>query len=808
MRLLKITTFFTFLILSVFESKAQRFETTNSYNIHRQIKQLNNLTHILYLAAHPDDENTGLLSYFVHEKNYRTSYLSLTRGEGGQNLIGNELGTGLGLIRNYELLAARNLDGASQLFSSTIDFGFSKNPEETLEIWDKDKIVKEVQDIIQTLRPDVIICRFPTTGEGGHGHHTASALIAIEAYNNTLKDPAAFHPQRVLFNSFRFGDRNTIKDHHYQIVTQQYNPGLGLSYGQLAGISRSIHRSQGVGTPQRIGLVNEYFELLAGSAPQHHDLVNLDVSWNRIKHPEVTAMINSILKNFDFNQPAHSIPELISLRKYIKTKVKDTYWKNEKLKELDEIILQCSGLMIELLSEVPESPAGAEIKLKTSIVARGNSLKIKNIIFNNESLANNIQLGEDTIFTQSNNISIDKNTEITQPFWLKEQSHNSHYSYDNTHLLENKVTNAPSVKIILDIHNEDFELNLPICYKYLHPLRGDVIELFRVTPDVVINPLQEILFVKNDNKNIIELKVKSYISTPEILIELFNDNNELIHSAKLNNLTPLKDSVITLDLNPNANYGESIHVIASIGGQKYSLSKHDIKYDHLPELVYYTPAKIKSIKPRWKVPQQKIAYIHGAGDNIPNTLKNIGLNVDVLPTTALTQSNLLNNYSTIILGIRAYNTIEGMNTYMDFLLKYVQEGGRLIVQYNTSNNLLTNNLGPYPFKISRDRVTEENSKVTILNPSDPILNHPYKISDEDFNGWIQERGLYFPTDIDSRYNVVFKMNDKGEKPSETSLMYTKYGKGIFIYTGISFFRQIPAGHSGAIKLFFNCLELK
>lgn len=786
---------------------SQRLEPTNSYDIHRQLKQLNNLSHILYLAAHPDDENTRLLSYFVHEKNIKTSYLSLTRGEGGQNLIGEELGTGLGLIRNYELLAARQLDGALQLFSSTVDFGFSKNPEESLDIWNKNQIIKETEDIIQAIKPDIIICRFPTTGEGGHGHHTASAMIAIEAYNNTTANPTAFHPQRVVFNAFRFGNRNTIKDGQFKIETQQYQPGLGLSYGQLAGISRSIHRSQGVGTPQNIGVDHEYFELLAGN-PIEDDLIGIDISWNRVGHPEISKMIENVISNFDFTSPRNSIPALIQIRQYIKANVKDDYWKKEKLKDLDNIIIHCAGILIEALSEVPETSRDAQINIKLNAIARTNNVKISKIAWENKILSADINLQNDYLSTQNLQVFIGKNHPITQPFWLEKESNNSHYVYDKKNLLENSINNPAKLDVGITISGEEFNFKLPIAYKYLHPLRGDVIELMRITPDIVINPLQDVLFIKKNGQNSFSLKLKAYASFKDINLSIKNDAGDLIHSQTLRNVTPLKDTVINIILEKNANIQQNIFITASTGDQTFEYAQNYIKYDHLPELIYYTKARIKTVNPQWNIPQQKIAYIHGAGDNIPMTLKNMGLNIEVLPESSLTQSEVLNSYSTIILGIRAYNTLAQMDTYMDFLLKYVHNGGRLIVQYNTSNNLFTQNLGPYPFKISRDRVTEENARVSILENNDPLLNHPHKLTPEDFNGWIQERGLYFPSDVDNRYKLILSMHDKGEVPLNTSIMYAPYGKGVFIYTGLSFFRQIPAGQVGAIKLFLNCIELK
>jgi len=787
---------------------AQRIHPNNSYDIFRQIKQLNHLTHILYLAAHPDDENTRLLAYFVHEKNYKTSYLSLTRGEGGQNLIGQELGLGLGLIRNYELNAARDIDGASQLFSSTIDFGFSKTPEETFTFWDKEKIIKETRDIIQLIKPDVIICRFPTTGEGGHGQHTASAIIGLEAFNRTIQDKNAFHPQRILFNAFKFGNRSTIKDGQFHIDIQQYQPGLGLSTGQLSGISRSIHRSQGVGTPQIVGIEKEYFEVMAGEAIIH-DLIDRDISWNRVQAPQITALVDKIIQDYDFTAPYKSIPALIQLKKVIEKDVKDTFWKEEKIKDIDNLLIHCSGLMLEALSAIPETTPESNLSIKLNAIARSPQISIQDIQWNNASLMTSIALTNDELFTTHISLKIPAEQPITQPFWLSSAHLNSHYQYEFQHALDNRIVNYPELNVVVNIQGEILTIPLPLSYKYLHPLRGDVIEFLRVTPPVVINPIQDVLFLKPQQDNTLDIKLKYYQSYSNMNLLILNqEQSKVLHQIPLPAITPLKDTIIQVTIPKNIQLPSTIICAVKSQDDTYTAAQHYIKYDHIPELVYYTPAQVKIVHPEWHIPQQRIAYIHGAGDKIPETLKNIGLNVDVLPAATLNQSKVLATYNTIILGIRAYNTLEDMPTYMDQLLQYVHQGGRVIVQYNTSNNLLTQVLGPYPFTISRDRVTEENATVTFINPHDPILNTPHRITAQDFDGWVQERGLYFPTDIDTHYNLVLQMHDTGEAPLNSALMYTRYGKGIFVYTGLSFFRQIPVGHTGAIKLLINCIELK
>src|SRR6202012_2711831 len=320
MKQLRLTLLFLFVFSYVF---SQSNPPQDLGTIEQSFKKLNVLGSVLYVAAHPDDENTRLLAYLAAEKHYRTGYLALTRGDGGQNLIGDEQSEVLGLIRTQELLAARRVDGAEQFFTRANDFGFSKGPDETLKIWDKEKVLGDVVWVIRNFRPDVIICRFPTTGEGGHGHHTSSAILAQEAFT-AAADPKRFPEQlkyvqpwqakRLLWNTFSFGTVNTTAPDQFKINVGVYNPILGEGYGEMAAESRSNHKTQGFGSARQRGDAYEYFKTILGDAPKEDLMDGINTSWARVKGAEdIGTEAEKIRKDFEIDHPEKSVPALIKL---------------------------------------------------------------------------------------------------------------------------------------------------------------------------------------------------------------------------------------------------------------------------------------------------------------------------------------------------------------------------------------------------------------------------------------------------------------------------------------------------------------
>lgn len=784
---------------------AQQVRPLSSPQIFQKLQQLNVLGTVMYIAAHPDDENTRLLSYLVHHDHIRTVYFSLTRGDGGQNILGTEQGAALGLIRTHELMEARKIDGAEQAFSPVIDFGFTKSPEETFEFWDKKKLVQNVVDAIQKFKPDVLICRFPTTGEGGHGQHTASAIVAGEAYQyiqdyNKSNKKQLFLPKRLLFNSFKFGSVSTIKPSQFKMDINQYDPLLGEGYGEMAGKSRSVHKSQGAGTPQSVGVSEEYFQFLAGEKMKSSLYDDIDLSWNRVGDKDLEAKISKVMQSFNFENPSLSIPELIKIKEEINL-IKNDFWRDQKIKEINKIILSCAGIMVEVLSKQPQATIGEQLNLSARVIAR-SSIPVELKGFGVQKLQSDSLYDISTTYKIQNTEK--HKVEYTQPYWLVNVPVHNAYQYDSSYAGVPEQENDISYLLDFKILDQDFKINAPISYKYLSPTRGDVVERIRVVPEVSVEPLADLIILDKNKTNIVKVKIKATVDVPEIKVYCNASNSE----TTIPSLKEGQERIVEFDLSKNANnkQSDSIKFYAKIGDKVFDKTQHLIQYEHIPELQYFTDASVKAIDKDWKCTATKIGYIEGVGDLVDDILKLSGLDVKTISEAEVNNQSILKQYDAIVIGIRALNTKPYLATTMKNLMTYVQNGGTLIVQYNTNTRLVTDDIGPYPITLSRDRVTEENAKVSFTYPQSKLLNYPNKITLSDFDNWVQERGLYFPSKWDKKYNTLLSMHDKNESPLESAILYTDYGKGKFIYTSLAFFRQLPAGSVGAIKLMMNMLS--
>ncbi len=805
------------LLFSSFTIFAQQYRSLPSAEIYRKLQQLNVLGTVMYVAAHPDDENTRLISYLVHHDHVRTIYLSLTRGDGGQNILGNEQGSALGLIRTHELMEARKIDGAEQLFTPVIDFGFTKSPDETFKFWNAKPLTNAVKEAFQQYKPDVIICRFPTTGEGGHGQHTVSAIVAETAYRELRQAQAnkkdVWVPTRLLFNAFRFGDRNTTSEDQFKIPINQYDPLLGEGYGEMAGRSRSVHKSQGAGTPQSVGISNEYFKLIEGKPAVTSLYDDIDVSWSRVGRKEIGDHIQAIINNFDFKDPSKSLAELIKIKKEIRS-VKDDFWRTQKLKELDEIVVSCAGVMMEALADRQEAVAGAALPLTLNAVARSASVPviINNIAFPallEKGNTKTIALSNDSVQKLNFEIKLNNDEPLTEPYWLHYQSSVGMYHYDSVYGGLPETPNALSVNVNLKIGDENFPAAVPISYKRLDPVKGDVVQALRIVPAVSVSPVHSLFIFEPGKERQVWVRLKTFKDLPDAKLNV-KYSDKVIASFPLGNLRNDIDTLCSFSV-PTTTFdhaGDDSHILLSVvaDGKEYNQDMHLIQYPHLPDLQYFTGAWMKVVKKDWNVAVKKVGYIEGAGDYVDAILMLAGLQVDRIPENALNNVANLSQYDAIVLGVRALNTRKQIDAWMPVLMQYVSNGGTLLVQYNTNQNLLTSQYGPYPFTITRNRVTEEDAKVSFTDPQARLLHYPNEITEKDFEHWVQERGLYFPSNYDKQYKTLFSMHDTGEGPLEGAVIYTPYGKGQYIYSALAFFRQLPAGNTGAIRLMMNLLS--
>jgi len=800
-------------ILSASIVKAQHPQW-NAAEIKLNLEKLNVLGSVLYFAAHPDDENTRLIAWLAQEKKYRTGYLSLTRGDGGQNLIGTEQGIELGLIRTQELLAARKIDKGEQFFSSAYDFGFSKTPEETFEFWDKRRVLSEAVWVIRKFRPDVIITRFPPDPRGGHGHHQASAILAHEAFK-AAADPTQFPEQlqfvspwqakRLLWNTANFGGQNNTREDQLKIDIGDYNSLLGASYGEIAAQSRSSHKSQGFGSAGQRGSSIEYFDYVDGSPAEKTLLDGVDTSWKRIQNSaKVQSLIDHINQTYQVDKPELVIPELIQLHKALE-QITDDYWRKEKKREVEQLILACGGIWFESIAKNPSYALGDQMKVDHSIIVRRPNVTVELIQMNGHDMRETLKtnrLQKDSVLLYANS--------TTQPYWLTEAHSKGKFNISDFNLTgypENP--NAPQLSFGLRINGENMTFNQPIQYKYTDPVRGEIYNPIVILPQLSAKSSSPLALTQN---------------AAAVKVNLTFHKNGLEQTGTFNILSNVPHgwevSPASFDLSFDKGGSTATKEItikpldrsnSSIDTLSFQLAKKEhlkeikaIDYPHIPNIVYFPDVAIKMSNISLINNVKTVAYIHGAGDLIPESLAAIGIKVDVLSSEQALKADL-NAYDAVILGVRIFNVNREIAQLQNRLLSYANMGGTVLEQYNVNNGLISKQFGPFPFSIGRNRVTDEMAKVH-FDKNDPIFNYPNKISDADFEHWVQERGLYFAEDIDKRYRTPITIQDPGEPLHNGSLLIAQYGKGKFVYTSLSFFRQLPAGIPGAYRLFVNLLS--
>jgi LmbE family N-acetylglucosaminyl deacetylase len=772
----------TLFLLSVISFVPSFYAQKNSTEIYTQLKQMEVLGSVLYIAAHPDDENNAFLPYLTKERYYRTAYLSLTRGDGGQNLIGKEQGIELGLIRTRELLAARMQDGAEQYFSTAYEFGYSKSAKEALAIWDHQKVLSDVVWVIRKFQPDVIITRFPGDARAGHGHHAASSIIAQEAYI-AAADPKQFQEQlkygvqpwkakRILWNTFNFGTVNTTNDNQLKLEVGGYNPIIGKSYGEIGAEARTMHKSQGEGRPRRRGSYFEFFQHLNGDTAKKDFMEGVNTSWARIQAPAIQGNLIKLVNSFNINDPAALVPGLVKLYQQINA-LPNSNWKNYKLDQVQELIKSCAGIYAEATTNQQQVIAGETVKVQFLLNQRSNvnsflqavQLPLKDTLLN-KSLFNNQNVEFSYLF------KIPENKDLTQPYWLNKPKKEGMFVVDDQ-LLIGKSENDPEFEGVVNVEIEKqlFSFKIPVQFKYLDPTKGDVYQPIAVVPAIELKYSKDV-----------------YLVEPGAPIKLIAQTKD--H----------KGNIATKDV---------IYKASELPTELFSIHTKSIAYGHIPTITYIPNESPKIVVLNVKNTSKQVGYIDGAGDKLPEALIELGAQITYLTEADITTEKL-KAFDAIVVGIRAFNMHAYLSDKQAILNDYIASGGNLIVQYIKSNQVGTQNIkmGPYPFTInSGRRVTEENATVTFTLPNHPVLNSPNTITADDFNNWVQERSTYQAENIDPRFQLPLQMNDTGEAPSLGSLLIAPFGKGNFAYVSLALFRQLPAGNPGAYKLFANLISL-
>jgi LmbE family N-acetylglucosaminyl deacetylase len=801
--------------------------------IRQSLERLDSLGSVMMIAAHPDDENTALLAYFSRGLHMRTAYLSLTRGEGGQNLIGTEQGDELGIVRTQELLAARKIDGAEQFFTRAIDFGFSKTPAEVFTKWPREKLLGDVVWNIRRFRPDVIVLRFSGTPRDGHGQHQVSAIIGREAFS-VAADPSRYPEQlqwvqpwqakRLMWNTFAFTaeqqkEEAAIKD-KLMVDLGEYSPELGYSYSEIAGMSRSQHRSQGMGAAEPKGSTKNYLVTIAGDRATKDVFEGINTTWSRLPGgAEIGKILEKARDNFTGRRAETLLPLLVDARSKL-TALKDPL-ATRKLQEIDQTIALISGLWLDAASDKYEATPSSPIKVSITALARvpveatltgvnvtgmtgipALSIAPATLVYNQPSL-------------YSLTVPVPQSEPYSQPYWLIEPKDGAMYRVQDPRLIGNPE-NAPVLEahFRVKIAGAEIEIARPVQHRFIDHVYGEKLRPLAIVPPVGVELPEQALVFGSPTPRKIEVLVKSNIAKASGDLNLDVPQGWHVEPATRRfDLALDEQTTASFTITPpSADAHGNIKAVAAVAGREISSRTEVIQYPHIPVQTLFPPSTAKLVRASIRTLAKNIGYIMGAGDEIPAALRQIDCDVTLISPDDLVRADL-SKYDAIVTGVRAFNTRPDLRANYSRLFDYAQNGGTVIVQYNVleggpfgGNPTLLDHVGPYPIKTSRDRVVDEDVPVTFPNPQNPLLHSPNEITERDFDGWVQERGLYFATEWDPKYESVLESHDPGEQPMPGGMLYTKYGKGVYIFSAYAWFRELPAGVPGAFRIFANMLS--
>ena len=811
----------------------QDFKPKTSSELYHDLQRLNFLGNVLYVAAHPDDENTRLISYLTHKTHANTAYLSLTRGDGGQNLIGTEIRELLGVLRTQELLAARGVDGGQQFFTRANDFGYSKTPGETLQIWNKDTVLADVVRRIRAFKPDVIINRFDHRTPGStHGHHTSSAILSMEAfdlaanptaYPQQLKELELWQPSRIFFNTswWFYGSqekfREASKNGLVSVDVGVYYPSLGRSNNEIASLASSKHLCQGFGRLNGRGEEMEYLELLKGESLEGQDIFQgINTTWTRIPEGDkIQALLLPIEENFDFKNPATHLPKLLKAYSLIQ-QIEDDFWRVQKSKQLKNLIKEIAGLYLAFESNMAYATPGETINATLKLLARNTSLiKVKQVQIKGAKMLSSIV--EKPLEANVNTaialpLEIQESTAFSNPYWLNESPSLGMYEVEDQGLIG--LPESPSAviaEVLLGVGDLQIPFDLPLVYRYAKPDKGELWERFKIVPPISVALSDDVVLFSDQSTKEVVVNVQSFAPNQKGELSLHLPKEWGVEPEVQSFDLPQEGKQVSLKftVSPPKQATENMATVkAWVNEKSYTKNLVSITYDHIPTQRVLVNAASKFVRLDLQKRGELLGYIMGAGDKVPESLEAIGYEVEQIDPSTIT-TDALNKYKAIILGVRALNVVDGLSLKKQELLDYVSQGGILISQYNTANRRGNNEIGiaPFPLTNSSDRVTEENAAVKLLQPNHPVLTFPNKITEKDFEGWVQERGLYFPNRWDKSYTPILEMNDQSETPKQGSLLVAPIGDGYFVYTGLSFFRELPAGVPGAYRLIANMISL-
>jgi len=797
--------------------------------IMRDLYDFQSMGSILYVAAHPDDENNELLAYLARGRHYRTAYLSLNRGDGGQNVLGPQFGEELGLIRTEELLAARRVDGGRQYFTRAVDFGFSKDYLETLKIWDQQEVVEDTVRVIREFRPDVVMTRFSLIPGGTHGHHTASAMLALDAFK-VAGDPNAFpeqireglapwQPERILWNVGGFQASEVGESKTIRMNIGGIDPLSGEPYGKIAARSRSMHKTQGLGnfTGYRgsSGPRNESFVLLAGESVTDDVMDGVDTSWSRVPGgADIGTQIAQVIQQFNPPNPAASVPALLEIKKLLAPLAPDDPVVNEKRALLDHIIQECLGLTVETSVPQAEVVPGEMLKMRLSVSLNSDIVPVRWMAARYPAIktqfAINTKLSTNQPASCVSTEMLPADAPLSQPYWLREDHTPGMFVVDDPALI-GRPENPPvfPVEQVFEVGGQTLVIPDQPLQTTATRKAGDTRRLDVISPVSLKLASDVELFAPGSSHNVMvtvtsaRLDVKGALRLDAPAGWAVSPATQSFHLGAVEDQKTFTFNVIA----PAEPAATNITAEVQIDDKTYDNERVVIDYPHIPLLLLQPPARLKAVCLDMAIRGQNIGYLPGAGDSVAQCLQDMGYQVTLLTGADLTPEHL-KKFDAVVIGIRAFNVRTDLVSHLPALFAFVQDGGNVIEQYNRpGGDLKTDQFTPYSLELSSQRVTDPAAPMTFLAPDHPALNVPNKISSTDFNGWIQERGIYYPDQWDDHITPILACNDAGEAPLKGGLLVAQYGKGYFVYTGLDFFRQLPAGVPGAYRLFANLVSL-
>ncbi|MCX7605173.1 MAG: PIG-L family deacetylase [Bryobacteraceae bacterium] len=800
--------------------------------VKQRLERLRVVGSVLMIAAHPDDENTAFLAWCAQRRHLRTGYLSLTRGEGGQNLIGNEQGELLGVIRTQELLAARRVDGAEQFFTRAIDFGFSKTAAETLAKWGREEVLSDVVWVIRAFRPDVVVLRFSGTPRDGHGHHQASAILGREAFRlagdanafpDQLKRVRPWQPRRLFWNTFSFTRQQEAEaekmPQRLVIDTGEYNALLGMSYGEIAGLSRSQHRSQGMGSPERRGAAPNYLVLYDGEPAQQDMFDGIDTSWNRLPGgAAVAAKLDAALAAFSADSPERVIPHLMEARRLMQQI--DHPDARRKLGELDETVALAAGLWLDVSAARPAVAPGSSVTLNLSAVNR-SALPVRLEQVEVRGLAGAPSFGPaelafNRLHTQSAQLQIPADAPLSQPLQLRHPPKGNLYGIpDLAGIGPAEADPVLTAVFRVAIGGGVIEVKRPVEHRYIDRVRGELTRPFVIVPAVSIRLPETPLLFRSREPRPVPVEVRATAGPAAGALKLDAPEGWRVEPPSQNFEIADAGQATTLVFRvsaPEAPARGWLRATAQTGGRAWSHLVTNIEYEHIPPQTVLRAAETRLLRDNILVSARRVGYVMGAGDTVPEALRELGCDVVLLDEAQLAHGDL-SAFDAILTGVRAWNVRADLRAAHARLRSYMERGGTLIVQYNTlegfgpeASDSILRNVGPFPLRIGRNRVTVEEAPVRFLLPDHPLLRQPNRITPADFEGWVQERALYFPAEWDPRYEALLETADPDEPPQRGGLLFARVGKGAYIYTSFAWWRQLPAGVPGAWRIFANLVS--